>query len=686
MAGTAFHRGAPLHKIRTTLGYLALLTLSTIAAQARIVRIELRPAPAEVTNDVPATYRVLEGYAHGEVDPKAPQNRIIQDIDHAPVNARGMVEYTATFTLYAPLHPSPKAVLFYDVVNRGGPALPREYANNDFFLVSGWQGDIPFDGRTASGAHAETIRVPIARNPDNTPIIGPVFARFMDEPAGRKTLALAHSITYGANDLPPTPLDLDTTHAHLITKKYEDIDGAVAGQSEIPQSAWSWADCDTTPFPGTPDPTKICLKQSADPALLYELRYTAKDPLVMGLGFAAVRDLNAFLLASPGGQGFENPVAGHARAAIAAGVSQSGNFLRTFLNLGFNEDESSHIVFAGLMPIISARQVPLNVRFGVPGGTSMLYEIGTDGANWYAPTPDPIRHNPTAGELDRCTATHTCPKIIELLGSSEFYSLRASMGFVGTTAAADLPLPANVRRFYVASTTHGGGPGGFSLAPRHLANCTLASNPNPETPTRRALILALKQWVVDDTAPPDSVYPTLKAGTLAPADKVLATFPRIPGAPLPHDVLNPNLIYALGPDFHANDLSGVPAAQPLTILGAAPAVLPTLDPDGNEIGGIHTPLQDAPLGTYTGWNIVTSGFRKGQFCSITGGFLPFPATATDRAATHDPRPSIEERYPTHAAYVTRVRTAAEALVKQRLLLPDDAEKLIHQAESAPISR
>ncbi|RXH58930.1 alpha/beta hydrolase domain-containing protein [Granulicella sibirica] len=660
---------------------LALFTL-TVAAQARIVRVELKPAPAEVTRDVPATYRVLSGYAYGEVDPHDPHNRIIQDIDHTPLNPRGMVEYTATFTLYAPLHPSPKAVLFYDVVNRGSPALPREYANGDFFLVSGWQGDIPFEGRTSGGGHAETIRVPIARNPDGSPITGSVFARFMDEPAGRETLALAHSITYGANDLPPTPVDLDTTHAHLITRKYEDIDGAVAGQSEIPPTDWSWADCET----GTPDPAKICLKQGADPALLYELRYTAKDPLVMGLGFAAVRDLNAFLMTSPGGEGFENPVAGHARAAIAAGVSQSGNFLRSFLNLGFNEDESGHIVFAGLMPIISARQVPLNVRFGVPGGTSMLFEIGTDGANWYAPTPDPIRHNPTAGELDRCTATHTCPKIIELLGSAEFYSLRASMGFVGTTAAADLPLPANVRRFYFAGTTHGGGPGGFSITPHPLANCTLPANPNPETPTRRALILALRQWVVDDTAPPDNIYPTLQAKTLAPAAQVLSTFPRIPGAPLPHDVFNPNLIYALGPEFRANDLSGIAPAQPLTILGATPAVLPTLDPDGNEIGGIHSPLQDAPLGTYTGWNPVNGGFRKGQFCSLTGGYIPFPATAAERSATHDPRPSLEERYPTHAAYVTRVRTAAEALVKQRLLLPDDAEKLIHQAEQAPVPR
>ena len=515
--------------------YGIVLALATPMSQARIVRIAVTSDLQGAAAGVPETYHVIKGFACGEINPGDPRNRIIQDIGLAPRNSGGNVEYVATFTLYAPIHPSPKAALIYAVVNRGGNQLPREYSSGDFYLLSGWQGDIRFGGVSGNGSKAETIEVPIARNTDGSAITGPAFARFIDLPLGAKSLNLARSLTYSGNDLPPTPFDLDTHHAHLYTKEYEDIDGAVAGVDEIPSSDWSWGNCDSVPFPGTPDPARICLRQGADPALMYELRYTAKDPLVLGLGFAAVRDLNDFFLTSSAdSHGFRNPVFDHVRAAMALGFSQSGNFLRSFINLGFNEGEDGRIVFAGVMVYVSARQVPLNVRFGVPGGTSMLYELGTDGANWWGPANDVRRHNAMSSLLGRCTASHTCPKIIDLLGSSEFYSLRASMGYVGTSAVADIPLPPNVRRYYFAGTTHGGGRGGFSLSSSSLGNCMLASNPNPEEPTRRALILALKQWIIDDTSPPESVYPTLRAGTLALAARVLNSFPRIPGEPLPH--------------------------------------------------------------------------------------------------------------------------------------------------------
>jgi hypothetical protein len=650
-----------------------LLALATLTAQARIVRIAVTSDLQGAIAGVPETYHVIKGLAYGEINPNDPRNSIIQDIALAPRNSGGNVEYIATFTLYAPIHPSAKAVLIYAVVNRGGDQLPREYASGDFYLLSGWQGDIRFGGASGNGSKAETIKVPIARNTDGSSITGPAFARFIDLPPGTRSLSLARSLTYSGNDLPPAPFDLDTRHARLFTKKYEDIDGTEAGVGEISSSDWSWGNCDSVSFPGTPDTARICLRQDADPALMYELHYTAKDPLVLGLGFAAVRDLNDFFLTSAtDSHGFSNPVVDHVWAAMAIGFSQSGNFLRSFINLGFNEGAGRRMVFAGVMVYVSSRQVPLNVRFGVPGGTTMLYELGTDGVNWWAPAPDVRRHNAISSQLERCTASHTCPRIVDLLGSTEFYSLRASMGYVGTSAIADIPLPRNVRRYYFAGTTHGGGSGGFSLSGSPLGNCMLAANPNPEEPTRRALILALKQWIVDGTSPPESVYPTLGAGTLAPAAQVLTSFPRIPGEPLPHDVLNPHLVYGLGAAFRANDVSGIPVDEPPPIIGATPSLLPTLDADGNEVGGIHSPLQGAPLGTYVGWNMVVSGFRKGQFCPLAGGYIPFADTEAERKAAQDPRPSIEERYSSHEDYVNR------------LLLQDDAAKMIQQAEDSSI--
>lgn len=145
-------------------------------------------------------------------------------------------------------------------------------------------------------------------------------------------------------------------------------------------------------------------------------------------------------------------------------------------------------------------------------------------------------------------------------------------------------------------------------------------------------------------------------------------------------------MYELGPDFRVNDESGIPAYEPPPIIGATPSLLPTLDADGNEIGGIRSPLQQAPLGTYVGWNVVVSGFRKGQFCPLTGGYIPFAETEAERKAAHDPRPSIEERYSSHEDYVNRIRSAAQKLVSERLLLPDDAAKMIQQAEDSSIRR
>jgi len=315
-----------------------LLALAGVKAHARIVRIDVTSDLQGEAAGVPATYHVIKGFAYGEIDPNDARNRIIQDIALAPTNFGGNVEYITTFTLYAPIHPSAKAAMIYAVVNRGGDQLPREYASGDFYLLSGWQGDIRFGGVSGNGIKAETIKVPIARNTDGSSLTGPAFARFIDIPQGARSLNLARSLTYSGNDLPPTPFDLDTRHAHLYTKKYEDIDGTEAGVGEISSSDWSWGDCDSVPFPGTPGPARICLRHDADPAWMYELHYTAKDPLVLGLGFAAVRDLNDFFLTSvTDSHGFKNPVVNHVRAAMALGFSQSGNFLRSFINLGFNE-------------------------------------------------------------------------------------------------------------------------------------------------------------------------------------------------------------------------------------------------------------------------------------------------------------------------------------------------------------
>ena len=214
---------------------------------------------------------------------------------------------------------------------------------------------------------------------------------------------------------------------------------------------------------------------------MYELDYTAKDPLVLGIGYAATRDLNSFLRYEPkDSAGTDNPVASHIRWAISEGNSQSGNFLRSYIHLGFNQDEANRIIWDGSNPHIAGRQLAMNYRFAVAGGTVLLNEPGSDGVVWWEDYPNAARGLAPAGLLDRCRATKTCPKIIETFGGLEFWGLRMSADLVGTDAKEDIPLPDNVRRYYFPATTHGGGRGGFAVdASCHAPQLCAPGQPQP---------------------------------------------------------------------------------------------------------------------------------------------------------------------------------------------------------------
>jgi hypothetical protein len=455
----------------------------------------------------------------------------------------------------------------------------------------------------------------------------------------------------------------------------------------IPRAAWAFADCRTVPFPGTPDPTRLCVKDGFDAAKLYELVYTAKDPLVLGIGLAATRDIVSFFrYAAADAAGTPNPVAGLVRHAVSIGDSQSGNFIKTFIHLGFNQDLAGRIVWDGAFPRIAARQTPMNFRFALPGGAATLYEPGSEPVVWWGTYEDATRGRPAASLLDRCRATSTCPKVIEAFGATEFWRLRMSPGLIGTDATHDIPLPDNVRRYYYPGTTHGGGRGGFQIdaASRGRGGCALPPNPNPEANTTRALTRDLIDWVMEGTPPPDSRYPRLDRGELVPATKAAVGFPDIPGVTFVDSPVNPVLDYDFGPGFIAADLSGVITIEPPHIRRVIPTYVPRVDADGNETSGVPSVLHEAPLGTYLGWNVTASGFFAGQGCTFAGGYVPFAKTRADRERIDDPRPSVEERYGTLDGYVCVVRRAADEAVRERFLLRPDADRLLAQAEASGV--
>ncbi len=662
---------------RLTTFLAACLVLLPVAATSQVRRIEITARELVAGGQVfgaAGTYENVKGLVHGEVDPADARNRVIQDLDLAPRNARGKVEYVATFSLMKPVTAArASGVLMYSVVNRGN-GTPTAGPEGHISLVSGWQGDV------APTAGNQTIQVPVAKGPGGAAITGPVLARFFDLPAGTTTAPIRIG-SMGSAFYPPDALD--TSRAALSSHLTETPRGEIGGTATVPSTDWAFADCRTVPFPGTPDPSRVCLKGGFDPGRVYELVYTAKDPLVLGIGLAATRDIVSFFRhAAADADGHVNPVARIVRYAVGVGSSQSGNFLKTFVHLGFNADLSGRIVFDGIMPQIAARQTPMDFRFAAPGGAATLYEPGSEPVVWWGRYTDTARGRVAASLLDRCAATRTCPKVVEVIGSAEFWGLRMSPGLVGTDAAADIPLPGNVRRYYSPGTTHGGGQGGFALEQRAAGRCVLQANPNPMAETLRALTRALVAWVVEGTEPPPSRYPKVADGTLVAATRAATGFPAIPGVGFGE--VNPLLDYDFGTSLDYNDLTGVISRQPPAVKRALPTLVPAVDADGNERAGVASVLHQAPLGTYLGWNIQASGFFKGGLCGFQGGYVPFARTRAGRQAADDPRPSLEERYGTQEGYLCAVRRAAESLVRDRFLLPEDAKRLIADAATAAL--
>lgn len=646
-------------------------------------------------------YEIVRGRIFGEVGPVDRRNSIIQDIGLAPRNERGHVEYISTFTLLKPTDASKgNGVLLYEVPNRSNdlfsvvdPGDGFLYKRGYTILAAGWQGDvtpIPTADQAAVAMEIESIAVPRARNPDGSAITGPFLVRIPhlepNAPAG--SLAKLDQGPLGPMSYPLA--SFDTAQASLSSGPAETIRGAPRGaRRHLASTDWMWADCQTESAPGvTTPPSNPCiklLKGRFDPMQVYTVIFSVKDPLVLGLGFAATRDIVSFFrYGEHDDSGNANPIFGTVPHVISQGISQTSHFVRTFIALGFNEDELGRIVWDGVNAHIGGRFLPVNFRFAIPGGLVGLYEPAIEGTVWWGSAPDPVRHKDAASALDRCHATNTCPKIFETFGTNELWYGRLSLGLAGTDGKHDIPLPPNVRRYFFPGTQHGGGQGGFSFqvktSPDGDDPCSLPTNPNPETETMQALLVALTEWVAKGIPPPDSRYPTLADGSLVPEASL--KLPAISGLNKPNDLANPMFDYEFGPHLNTSDLSGYIDNQPPLIRQVVSILVPKVDADGNEQSGIPSVLHEAALGTYLGWNVTRTGVYAREISTLSGSFVPFAKTRADRVKHGDPRLSIEERYGDREGYVCAVQSAARRSVNARFLLDEDAERLINAARTA----
>ena len=662
------------------------LALSAADSQARVTRIVVDQNADLNSAGQNIAYEQISGRAFGELDPAHPLNAIIQDIDLAK-DADGKVRYVASFVLTKPKTMSQASgMMWHDVPNRGSPIAINVIERNfgDIGLASAWQGDnAAIDANNGTAVRATMLvggrhwlSLPVSKNADGSAVTGQVFGRIVN----RSGLG-AQALIVQTNPVPYLPNDVNDAAATLVSRDGESMDGHVVNEVAIPRGDWKFCGGGTYDAPTalTALPVRICLKNGFSETKLYQVVYTAKNPYPLGVGFAAWRDVGDFFkTAATDDNGWVNPVAGAVSRSIARGSSQSGNFLRGWLHLGFNQDEAGNQVHDGMWPIIAGRRIALNFRWAQPDGVLELYQAGSEGPQWWHKFPDQVRGLPPRGILDRCAATATCPKVIEHFGSAEVWALKLTPEWVGTDAKNDIPLPDNVRRYYIASTTHGGANvpnpinasliGSTGAAPNcpgnNFGTGILAANPLPHTQTVNAIRVHFRNWVMAGTLPPPSKYPTLRGAKnerlLVEPTKAALGFPTIPLAAAPAGwrttvpeagFINPVLDYDWGPDFDPSDATGVPTNVPPPIRQVVTTLAPRTDADGNELGGVPQVLLDAPLGTYLGWNITADGarpFHKGQLCDYVGGMIPFAKTRDDRMATHDPRLSLQERYGDHA--------------------------------------
>jgi hypothetical protein len=697
-------------------GLAVLAILSAQPSQARITRIEItKVEPAfggRRFGDVGGYERVV-GRAYGEVDPNHPANASIQDVALAPRTAKDRVQYVTDIDILRPADRSKgNGILFFNVVNRGNKGglasfnadvptgLPQHVGDNNALKVAGdgfmleqgytlvwfgWQGDV------LSGNDRMTFAVPVAKNPDGSAITGLVRGELIVR-APAKTLNLSSGWFTLLNHASYATVSVDNRTALAdgflpslsVRSKEQDP------RLPIANSDWSFGACSENGPPIAGD-RQICLPSGFQPGKIYELIYRAKDPLVLGLGFAAMRDLAAFLKHEAKDDAeTANPVYREDNKALVMGTSQSGRFIRSFIHLGFNADEQGRIAFEGAYPHIGGGLISLNVRFAQPGHAwgdqvDHLYP-GYDFPFTYARQTDPLTQR-TQGVLDRCTASGTCPRIFHVATALEIWEGRQSLGLTDPLGKRDIADPANVRTFIMAGTQHVPAPLPLPAA-EPFGVCQQQPNPNPQVWTMRALLTALVEWVRDSKEPPASAVPRIADGTLVSPTEV--KFPAIPAnaygtvrrpAVRFLAVHNPLHVLDFGPQYNAGDTSGLIAIEPAR-QGEAPygVLVHQVNADGNDLGGVRGLHLQVPIGTYTGWNLGRREHFEDGFCSLTGSFIPFAATKQERLAAGDPRLSIEERYPNTETYVAAVRGAAAQLVAARLLLSRDASRLVGEAE------
>src|SRR5215467_13883377 len=521
---------------------LLLCTAFIATSQARVVRVEIA-SRTDIDNGKPfgtaGAYEKITGRVFFAVDPANPHNRQIVDLDKAPRNAQGEVEFSADLYLLKPkdMSKGSQSVLF-EVSNRGGRGIVflangREGEFGDGFLMRqgytivwvGWEFDV------SDQPDRLKLSAPVAHEADGKEIRGLVRADFTpsqkrdDWPLGHILLGPDGGNSYAVDD--------PQSQANVLTVR----DTPTEARTKIPRSDWSFAHVADGKL--TPDPHYIHLNSGFVPGKIYEVVYSSKNPAVVGVGLAAVRDFLSSLKYDPQATA---PV----KRVYAVGISQSGRFLRHFLYQDFNADEKGRQVMDGIIAhVAGAGRGSFNHRFAQPSRDaqpmSSLF-FPTD----LFPFTDLAENDPDsddkAGLLDAAVKSNTTPKVFYTNTSYEYWGRAASLVTTSPDGKTDVKIGDHVRVYLLAGLQHFTGAFPPEKSARGNPDYTTQQrhNPNPIQWYWRALITDMDQWVKEGSLPPPSTRPSIAQGTLVPLAKW--KFPKIPGVNLPREY---NMAYHL---------------------------------------------------------------------------------------------------------------------------------------------
>jgi hypothetical protein len=677
------------------------------SAEARITQVvvtatETPAYGARSFGDV-GPYERISGRIIGEVDPDDSSNAMIVDIGLAPKNPNGRVTYSTSFQILRPMdHGKGNRRLIYDLTNRGRTTaleiLNDSKTGNDvessgdagngflmrhgyLMLETGWDFSAPRNGKLF------TTTVPVAKNADGSAIKGLNTEEFVID---KGTTPPVQRLTYPA-------ASTDKSKASLtVRRNYDDA------PVPMPASAWDYADEKLSTVRLTSG--NFGGPGSFGPTALYEFTYEAKDPVVAGLGFAAIRDIATFLRnAETDDSGTPNPLAGDVQYIYSFCSSQPCRAMHDFVQLGFNQPERSSapkVLDTSLGKAVRRRTMEraegrapvfdgilnwkaggsglfMNYRFSQPARTHR-HHIARWTPEYQFPFADVKVTDTVTSRTDwrlrRCEDSGTCPRIFEANSSNEYWAKASSMMQTDSEGRdLDLSAAANVRYYLLASVPHSStsGPG----------ICAQPRNPLRPNAVLRALLTDLDAWVTAGTAPPANRMPGVADGTLVlplpPEGKEPYSFPRIPGV-VYNGAHHTGDLWDFGPDFDKGFITALP---PRRVGTPYPVFVPKVDADGNDIAGVRLPEVSVPLATYTGWALRADGLDG---CDANGQKLDFTRSKAARLASGDPRPSLEERYGDHTAYVEKVRRAARALSDERFMLEEDVAATVAAAEAAAV--